>query len=132
MDVKKLARKTKGPAGLSHAVGEADDRTWFEVDPDEFYPAAIAAAREIRDGGTPGYQHPWYLQAVVTEIRDLPVDALDLAERPVDAVEGVDARARRAAGLEAARRLFTARLHHEHAEGAPLGIRIGRSERWRL
>lgn len=109
---------------------ERDDpnATWYAVDPDVVYPAALEYAQSLLEDGA---SVPMYLQQHVAGLRaaDLSDSAWDNALEPS---EGLTAKRRedRATVLEAARLIFTALLREQ--SGGPVGVHILANDRWRL
>lgn len=107
--------------------GDGPPRVWFEVDPDEFYPNALAELNDaVKTGKAPdGALYQYYFAAL--QVND---DAWKYALKPLSECPD-HVRPYRAAVLELARLWWTEKLHRVN-RGLPMGLRILRSERWKL
>jgi hypothetical protein len=100
--------------------------SWYTVDPNDLYPAALAHVHTAL-----GFDKPDGALAQEWDAGQmLPPDIWARAARESREDFDDEGLAARAAALEIARRWFTELLHK--ANGQPIGLHIEKDERWRL
>jgi hypothetical protein len=101
-------------------------RDWFNIDPGDLYPPALAHVKEALAFDKPdgALAQEW------DHAQMLPPDIWDRAATEAREDFDDEGLAARAEALEIARRWFTELLHR--SVGAPLGLHVTKDERWRL
>jgi hypothetical protein len=127
--IKRLALSVQGLGGkgVTRLTDRADDRQWFEVDPNEMYPRALAELQDAVKQRMPPSGALLLYYSAATGLND---DAWRYAYLPLDKCPDY-ARPYRAAALELARLWYTEKLHRTIGS-APMGLRILRDRRWKL
>jgi len=106
-----------------------DEWEWFQVSPDDLYPATLDYIAEMLSGKE---LVPSYLRKEMEAARKLPAKAWECARQHREdtfwpALLGI-----RAAALEHARRVFTAILRAEHDAPIALHITADPTGKWKL